>query len=500
MVADLDTRQNGSSQIEVICERFSEALRAGDTMDGLDTWLCQVPEHLREELRMRLNECRSEVSVSSVDTRVLSSDAVMATGAATEVSFSEIPAGVEAIAKCRTFRGLSNDAATALSLELERVTFPTGTVLLEQGTPSRGLYLLIDGCVDVIDSSTGERIDCDGAGSVLGEMSLLTGQPCSAGVIATRDVEALVLSTDGYARLIAAHPELEIALSQLVSDRLGGRPHDALCGKVLGGFRLQRCLNRGGMGVVYHAESVDSGEQVALKMLRHRFIYDSQMQSRFELEARLLTSLEHPNIIPMRSNFVAYRTRFLVLDLCDGADLYRLINTRGPLKIATVKSILGQVAAGLDAAHQCGIVHRDLKPGNVLVDRDGHVRITDFGLSRLLETEGVEAKAVGTPAYMPPEQFRSGETVQASDWYAFGCLAYEILTGELLFSGRDWYKLYDRKLIAAPSPEWPPLVDCDPELEDCIRGALEPNVKKRRLDLVAVSRWAQKVPELFMSD
>ncbi len=501
MVADFDTRMTNTDQIEWVCKRFTAALRAGETIDGYDSWLSQVPETLRDVLKSRLVECQREISASSVETCVLSSDAVMPNGVLMEVSFDEAPESNAAISNCRTFRGLSREALERLSTELEKVSLPAGSVLLEQGTPARGLFLIIRGSVDVIDSNTGERIDCDGAGSVLGEMSLLTGGMCSAGVIATSDVEAMLLSTTGYSRLIQAHPELELALSQLVSDRLGGRPHDALCGKTLGGFRLTRCLNRGGMGVVYQAENCETGEPVALKMLRHRFIYDEQMQNRFDLESQLLTSLKHPNVVALRSNFVAYRTRFLVLDLCDGADLYRLLSIHGKLTTETAKAVLGQIAAGLSEAHEQSIVHRDLKPGNVLVDRSGQVRITDFGLSRLLEAEGLEVKAVGTPSYMPPEQFRSEEPIFESDWYAFGCLAYELVTGEMLFPGSNWMGLYEQKKTAIPSAQWPPLAtEIDSELAMIIHGCIDPVAKNRRLDLQAISKWAKHAPELFPMD
>lgn len=496
MTAEVDTRVTCSPQIESVCRRFVEALRSGETIDGVEDWLLQVPEPLRPELKERLRLARGAVNAGSVETSFLSSDAVLTSGAPDDFSFTELPVGDRALAQCRTFRGLSAEATVRLTDALRPVSLPAGTVLLEQGTPARGLYLLISGSVDVIDSSTGERIDRDGAGSVLGEMSLLTGQLCSAGVIATSDVEALVLSTESYHRLIASHPELEIALSQLVSDRLGGRAHDALCGKEVGGYRLIRCLNRGGMGVVYQAESLDGGQQVALKMLRHRFIYDAQMQARFEQEAQLLTSLQHPNIISLRSNFLAYRTRFLVLDLCDGADLYQLLRSRGPFDVETTKSMLGQIAAGLSEAHRQGIVHRDLKPGNVLVDHDGRLRIVDFGLSRLLEAEGAEAKAVGTPGYMPPEQFRSEEVVCESDWYSLGCVAYELLTGEMLFPGHDWLRIYTNKSTARPSSTWP-VLETDPELAAIIRSSIEPNAADRRINLLKISGWAKQVPQLF---
>jgi hypothetical protein len=496
MASDIETRKTRFNLTESVCERYRAALRAGDTIDTIESWLLQVPEAYREELRVQLERCQQEINVSSVETRIMNSDAMISSGPSLFRNDARSASESKHISRCRTFHGLSDEAIEDLSQRLKSVIYAKGTVLLEQGTPARGLYLLIRGSVDVIDTCTGERIDCDGAGSVLGEMSLITGQLCSAGVIATSEVESLVLSTADYSELIRKHPELEIALSQLVSDRLGCRPHDALCGKVLSGYRLNRCLNRGGMGVVYQAESLETGEQVALKMLRHRFIYDTQMQERFEQEARLLSELNHLHVITLRATFLAFRTRFLVLDLCDGADLYRLLRNRGPFDIPTTKAILGQIASGLLAAHNHGIIHRDLKPGNVLVDRSGRIRITDFGLSRLLEAEGMEGKAVGTPSYMPPEQFRSGETVQASDWYALGCLACELLTGEMLFPGRDWFKLYDRKLNSVPSDTWPEL-KVDDELRELICGSLHPEVGRRRLDLDVIQKWAKDVPQLF---
>ena len=109
--------------------------------------------------------------------------------------------------------------------------------------------------------------------------------------MATSDVEALVLPAESYHKLIAMHPDLEIAISQLVSDRLGGRRRDAFCGKTLDRYELLHCINRGGMGVIYEAREIDSGRRVALKMLRHRFIYDDKTQRRFEMESRLLEQL-----------------------------------------------------------------------------------------------------------------------------------------------------------------------------------------------------------------
>lgn len=493
-MSDAETRIDWSSKVDDILRRYVDTLRQGDTIEGLDYWLQQVPQGHRDSLREMLEQARDEVSQASVETRIVSSDAILGIVADRSNTFSldEMPSA-SAVSECQTFMGLSGEASTALQSQLQESSFATGETLLKQGETGRGLHLLLSGSVDIVDVQTGERIDVDGAGSVLGEMSLLTGQPCSADVVATSDVKALSLSADAYHAMKAEHPEMEIALSQLVSDRLGGRKHDALCGKTIGDYQLVRCINRGGMGVVYEARHIRSGLAVALKMLRHRFIYDDMMQSRFDQEAVLLEGLRHENIVSFQEHFLAFRTRFLVLDLCDGPDLFRLSRVRGPFDEPTTRAILGQIAMGLRYAHQSGVVHRDLKPGNVLVDLNGRARLTDFGLSKLLASEVPSGKAVGTPAYMPPEQFRTENVGPECDWYALGCLACEMLTGRILFRGSSWREMYDEKALKVPTTQWPP-IDASDELRGVICDALEPSLEKRTIDLDLIASWADEAP------
>ncbi|MCP4889265.1 protein kinase [Rubripirellula sp.] len=500
MALEPETRIHWATQVASIRKRFEEARRAGETFNGFEPWLKAVPEHIRPLLLDQLETCQLDPESISPETSELSADGILSLQDQAREFFYAAPADVtdDAIHRCPTFRGLSRKAVKDLNQNFVQQSFPSGTKLLRQGQAASGLYLILEGSVDIIDATTGEKIDSDDAGSVLGEMSLLTGAACSAEVVATADVQAMVLSTDGYKQLIEKHPELEIALSQLVSDRLGGRTHDALCGKTIGNYEPVRCISRGGMGVVYEARA--SGEElsdhVALKMLRHRFIYDDQVQNRFGQEASLLEGLVHPNIVRFREHFVAFRTRFLVLDLCDGSDLFGLLRSEGPMAEPMSRAILGQIAEGLLYAHRHGVIHRDLKPGNVLVGRDGRIQLTDFGLSKLIESETAEAKAVGTPAYMPPEQFRPSQVGPACDWYAMGCLAYEMLTAEILFNGQNWMKMFERKKNFKPSEHLLKL-NCSDELKNVIQGALEPNEADRSLDLEVISSWADQAEGLF---
>lgn len=497
MASEAETTIHWEAQVASIRQRYEAALRQGETIDELEVWLRQVPESVRPYLREQLQQCGA--GIGPAETPVVgSSDAALGCAREDDRLFSpQTTARTDAVRECRTFQGLSPAAARALSQRLEPKSLPAGTELLHQGEAARGLILVLQGSVDVVDTQSACPIALGGAGTVLGEMSLLTGQPCSATVTATSNVEALVLSTESYEQLRQEHPELEIALSQLVSDRLGGRAHDALCGKTIGRYQLVRCINRGGMGVVYEAKKrLGDREPVALKMLRHRFIYDDAVQSDFDQEAQLLEGLRHPNIVSFRDHFLAYRTRFLVLELCDGSDLFRLLRSHGSMDEATVRAILGQIAKGLLYAHRSGVVHRDLKPGNVLVDRNGQVKLADFGLSKLLESEVADSKPVGTPSYMPPEQFRGGQLGPEGDWYALGCLAYEMLKGQILFQRTSWAEMFEKKCRQMPSEEWP-RVNASDELCGLIRAALHPDSGQRLVDLESISQWADQVGGLF---
>jgi len=124
------------------------------------------------------------------------------------------------------------------------------------------------------------------------------------------------------------------------------------------------------------------------------------------------------------------------------------------------------------------------------------VRITDFGLSKLIESEVPEGKAVGTPAYMPPEQFRGSKIGPESDWYGIGCLIYEMLTGRMLFTGDRWMEMYNEKISCEPNEQWPKL-DCSEELKGIVRSALAPRPEDRRLNLPMIAEWADDVSGLF---
>jgi hypothetical protein len=202
------------------------------------------------------------------------------------------------------------------------------------------------------------------------------------------------------------------------------------------GYRIEELIGRGGMGVVYRAYDLRLKRPVALKLVAPSLARDEQFRERFARESELVMSLEHPNVVPIYDAGDVDGRVYLAMRLVDGTDLRSLLRAEGALEPDRTIAICTQIAAALDAAHARGLVHRDVKPSNVLLDNSGHVYLADFGLTRTLDDEGSgvgEDRAVGTPAYLAPEQLEGLPADGRADVYSLGCVLYECLTGEPVF-------------------------------------------------------------------
>src|SRR5215472_9079615 len=209
-----------------------------------------------------------------------------------------------------------------------------------------------------------------------------------------------------------------------------------ISGTELGPYEIIAPLGAGGMGEVYRARDSRLGRDVALKILPSEVANDPERRQRFELEARALAALNHPNVVAVYDVGQGY----IVGELVDGQPL------RGAkLGLRKTIEVAAQIASGLAAAHDAGIVHRDLKPDNIVLTRDGRPKILDFGLAKsratlasVDETASLETEAgavLGTPGYMSPEQIRGRATDQRSDIFSFGVILYELLAGRRAFPG-----------------------------------------------------------------
>ena len=197
-----------------------------------------------------------------------------------------------------------------------------------------------------------------------------------------------------------------------------------------------RKLGAGGMANVYLAEDQELGRRVAIKILNDRHANDDQFVERFRREAKNAAALSHPNIVSIYDRGEAEGTYYIAMEYVDGRSLKELIVSRGPAPLTVAIEYARQILSALRFAHRHGIVHRDIKPHNALVDAEGRVKVTDFGIARAGTSQMTEAGSiVGTAQYLSPEQARGTNVDQRSDLYSLGIVLYELLTGSVPFNG-----------------------------------------------------------------
>jgi serine/threonine-protein kinase len=266
-------------------------------------------------------------------------------------------------------------------------------------------------------------------------------------------------------------------------------------GTRLGSFEILSSLGAGGMGEVYRARDTKLDRAVAIKILPEAFAADTERIARFQREAKTLASLNHPNIAHLHGLEESNGVRALVMELVEGEDLAQRI-ARGAIPIDEALPIAKQMADALDAAHEQGIIHRDLKPANIKVRPDGTVKMLDFGLAKAMEPTGVALSSVsqsptittpamteagvllGTAAYMSPEQARGKPADKRADIWAFGCVLYEMLTGQRAFEGQGVSETLAR--VIEREPDWTKLpAALSPTLRTYIRRCLQKDPKQR---------------------
>ena len=240
------------------------------------------------------------------------------------------------------------------------------------------------------------------------------------------------------------------------------RPNTHLeAGSLFAGYRIEGVFERGGMGVVYRAVDPDLDREIALKIIAPEHTQNATAVARFKAECRLAASIEHPNIVPIHRGGEADGRLYLAMRFVPGTNLRKIID-RGPMDLPRIASIISQVGAALDAAHEAGLVHRDVKPANILVTGSPskpQVYLTDFGLTKQLgsvaEGEALtrEGGWVGTPDYVAPEQIQGHKVDRRADVYSLGCVLFEMLTGHVAYEkDSDMAKLWAHVTDPPPLP------------------------------------------------
>jgi serine/threonine-protein kinase len=223
---------------------------------------------------------------------------------------------------------------------------------------------------------------------------------------------------------------------------------------VAGEYRIERLLGRGGMGMVFLARDLTLEREVAIKVLPPDFSSDPQVIKRFQQEAKTAARLDHPNIIPIYRVESAAGLNFFVMKFISGTSLEDVLESKQPLSYDYIQRILWEAARALGHAHSRNVVHRDVKPANIMFDHDGRVMLTDFGISKALQSAGGltgTGMIVGTPHYMAPEQAKGQPVDGRADQYSLGIVGYRLLSGTLPFSGDSVHTIL-YKHIFEPAP------------------------------------------------
>ena len=246
-------------------------------------------------------------------------------------------------------------------------------------------------------------------------------------------------------------------------------------------YRIVRIIGVGGMAVVFEAVDTVMKRTVAVKMLKEEIAGDAQAVKRFINESRAVSMLSHPNIVSIYDVSVRDDLKYIVMERVDGITLKNYMNSRGPLPPKEIMNYTAQILRALDHAHSKGIIHRDIKPQNIMLLKNGKIKVTDFGIAKLpnAETVTMTDKAIGTVYYISPEQASGKKIDPRSDIYSLGVVMYEMATGKLPFVADSPVSVALMQVNNQPRPPREILPSVPPGVEAMILTAMEKDPDKR---------------------
>jgi serine/threonine protein kinase len=265
-----------------------------------------------------------------------------------------------------------------------------------------------------------------------------------------------------------------------------GSLQDALQRATVGEYEVKGELGRGGMASVFLAHDIALDRKVAIKVMSPALFSTAGMVERFKREARTAASLSHPHVIPIFAVRESPEIVYFVMKFVEGRSLESIVHQLGQMPFPLVQAILYQVGSALGYAHRRGVVHRDVKPANIMIDADGWSVVTDFGIAKVSESQGLTqtGATIGTPSYMSPEQCAAKrELTGASDQYSLGIVAYEMLAGRLPFQAETTVGLLFAHVHETPPPIDELRPDCPPDMADAVMRMLAKESDERWPDI-----------------
>lgn len=332
---------------------------------------------------------------------------------------------------------------------------------------------------------------------------------CGEDVELRREVESLLLYEKTFDSVIDAPPE------SLVAEIFPYQPTPSLIDNQINQYKILSLLGEGGMGAVYLAQDTTLERKVAVKFLSNEFAKDSSKRNRFFQEAKAASALNHPNILTVHEIGESNGTHFIVTEFINGRTLMQYL-TEEKSSLQSVIEIAMQIASALSAAHEAGIIHRDIKPENVMVRNDGIVKVLDFGIAKLTDSNNsaeIDKEAatrmqsmttpgmiIGTPQYMSPEQARGQKVDLRSDIFSFGVVLYEMIAGKKPFSGSTNMDIIGSILKDEPKPLCEHQPDMSRELEHIVSKALRKDREQRYQHIKDLFIDLNDIKKTFESD
>ena len=356
--------------------------------------------------------------------------------------------------------------------QIER--FETDQILVRHGKTGKRLYFILKGLVEVqipdVHGEIRKRVVLK-KGDVVGEISLLIESTYSANIVALSDTIAIYLDNPHFISLIREFSEFAEIMSNLMTSRMAQNRGINRVGK----YQLLGKLGEGNMATVFRAYDKELDREVALKMLKYDLACNQRFVDRFEQEAKIIASLNHPNIVNVIEVIEEFSTRFIVMEKLQGQNLSVAIKQKGKFSIQETREILSQVASALQYAHnhgETGIIHRDIKPSNIVIDQNGNIKLTDFGIASPPQDKDIIVE--GTPSYMAPEIINSEVSDGRADIYSLGVMCFHMLSGSLPFSASKVVRLLKMQVEQAP----PDIRNARPDIDEDLALFIEQSLSK----------------------